>query len=268
MKVVRNTLISLSFLLLPGAVRAAEPDAVQLTQEEEALFTQASTNCTHWGSKDVGDERRKLLQRLLVIERDLDFPVEARGLLLAAACRESSYTPSAKGDCWRQWLDGQPVGGKCSSLGIVQFASWAKKGIRKWQVKLGHEVKPDADPRLDWVASAYFWGERFLSSLHKVKSQCHYQPWQWNNKKNAQYYGSRMYRYVAAANASSVRYPKCGKYHYNKETKAVYCMNWLPRCMEATLHYHELRKWHRNIAEGVPPSGIEVPEVPVVGLGE
>jgi hypothetical protein len=206
-----------------------------LTPTEEALLDQAVNNCTRWNGKRVTTAHEEMLREMLLIERELDFPEEARGLILAAACWESAYMPGAQGDC--------TILGRCKSVGILQFGAWARRHIR------GHQLSTDADsvdPRLDWRASAYYWGAHLLRSLKKVQRACQYLPWHWSKGSRGRLYGSKTAKQIAAANAHAVRYPKCRRYHRGASGR-YYCVERLVRCWETTGHWRELSKWRGEI---------------------
>ena len=61
---------------------------------EEVLY-QAIHNCY-----DVNPEKVdiQLLERLIEVEKEFNVPPRFRGMILAAACQESRYSPLAKGD--------------------------------------------------------------------------------------------------------------------------------------------------------------------------
>ena len=59
------------------------------------IVNQAINNCPNRKPEKVD---RDLIWSLVVIEESFSPPPELRGMLLAAACRESGYDPYAKGD--------------------------------------------------------------------------------------------------------------------------------------------------------------------------
>ena len=217
-----SVLMSMVLFLWPATASAVD---------EQALLAQAQRNCFYWQWKALSDDANSMIARLLSIEAEMGFPDAARGLLAAAACRESAYRKVSFGDC-RTAGDStmQTVARRCSSIGLFQWAGWAKAGIIRWQKKLGHDSAQYEDPRLDWEASAFFWGERFLKQIGKVKSECRYVPIDWRGRRTVDRFGTKMHRVVAAANAVAVRYPKCQK--WVKTERGLWCASVSPRCWD------------------------------------
>jgi len=251
----------LSLCLTPLTASAEDLQGLEkFTEYERAVFDQASSNCTHWYGKDIGVDRKTMLVRLLEIEKELGFPQEARGLLLAAACRESAYNPTAEGDCSRKFVTekrGDENGQfktikRCASKGLVQQAPWWKKRIRKVQKNILN-IKPwvRKDARLHWEAAAIAWGEFFMEKLETAKEECSFLPHEWKGKRHKDDYGTRMSRLVAAANAMSTRgMPRCLKYvPSNRSSSGWRCAKRYVRCYERTKHHKELSKWRVAIVK-------------------
>jgi hypothetical protein len=124
----------------------------------------ARQECKH--NKNPAADR---ISALLDIEREAGVPDLVRGILVAAACRESGYKHDKSGD-----------GGKAK--GIVQFWSWARPPIRKIRKRLCKSLPEDqrrssprcrwlADPREDWFAAATYWAQRLVQK-YEVAQGC------------------------------------------------------------------------------------------------
>lgn len=202
-------------LIIAMTLATLAPNAPTWTDAD--LLEVAATQCPTNRRPNV-----EILRELLKIERAAGIPDAARGLLLAAACRESGYRADPSG-----WQDGG------RSRGMFQFMAWAKKSIRKH----GGE---GADVRLDWRASARFWAAHVVKQYKRVKRHC-----RTSRLRHRTWAAMRW----ASANATAVRHPKCAQ-------RDLYgrCVNWVPRCARAggrgeTLHWKTLRGWHRRLSE-------------------
>lgn len=216
------------------------------------IYDQAAQSCSLRRKRDP-----ELMQSLREIEEDAGFPDEARGLLLAATCRETADRSDLRGDC-KDTAEGRV----CPSVGIVQFMPWARKRI---------EGSTMADPRLDPLPAARYWAKRFMRALAIVKDACTYVPFDFRGTRRVKWmptgkglkhkptrselWGSRAAVQVAAANAHSVWKPtKCDKYA-PVDTRAAglsgpassrggwTCVKRRIRCYGVTKHWRELRKW-------------------------
>jgi len=173
---------------------------------------------------------RAIVEELIAIEKEAGFPSAARGLLVAAACQESGIRPNpGKGD-----------GGM--SIGMFQFAGWAKKSIRKYATP-GHK----GDIRLDWRASARFWSRHVARQYGRVYKHC----------KGYRGYRSKLAMRWASANATAVRYPLCARRRLDGR-----CIAWSPRCSKRgtgkeTLHWRTRARWARKVHQQLKAQAVE-----------
>ncbi len=116
---------------------------------EEVLY-QAIHNCY-----DVNPEKVdiQLLERLIEVEKEFNVPPRFRGMILAAACQESRYSPLAKGD--RKFSKSKK---KPMAIGILQL----------WPF---YERRYEID-RKNPLQSARAWMQHIAKQLPKVKKQC------------------------------------------------------------------------------------------------
>lgn len=160
--------------------------------------------------------RPEIVVSLFEIERELGGPDWPTGLLAAAACQESGYTPAGR------------CGDKGKSCGIVQFQGWASDDIAA-------HVRPEDgcdadDARFCWQASARFW-------VTHVRAQYEKRDWVRKRCRNWNRYPTHRDRWWASANATAVWNPKDGEPHctiggHRYETK----------------HWKRLRAWRREAA--------------------
>jgi len=262
----------------------AVPEPEVLTEYEFALLKQAATNCTYWNqaNRTVTDpERLQMFHRMLLIERDLGFPHQARGLTLAAACMESAYKVHVKGDCRKKYITEKRGYGRnrrlhflrdengqlltkvsCPSKGLVQQMGWWKKMIRKGR-RLGYTITDNPnlprvyrkwlrkDIRYDWEAAVWAWGHWFMRQYRKLtgtdgktKPVCSFKPYEWKSKTRGyvRKYGTRESRFVAAANATAVRgRPQCLKYKEDPKKRR----GW--RCVKRANRCYERTKHHKEL---------------------
>ncbi len=108
------TLLALG-LVAPGAA-LAEPPTPPPTDAE--LMHQALHRCRSVSRARREGIDRKLLQKLLDLERAHGVPEAYRGLTLAKACIESGFSASSRGDC---------KGGHCRAVGMVQLWPWTER---------------------------------------------------------------------------------------------------------------------------------------------
>lgn len=169
---------------------------------------------------------RQRIRRLLEIEYEEGLPQVARGLLAAAACRESGYKPRARGDRGDV------------SWGLLQFRVWALPGIRRAQDSLGR--RPSGDPRYDWEASAVYWVRHVKAQVPSIRKRCRYLPYHWRRW----YLGSREARVWAAAHAKAIRRShKCVKRVGKRCVKRVK----INRCFNVSKHWKRMARWQRNV---------------------
>lgn len=179
---------------------------------------------------------REMVVELLAIEKDAGFPLEIRGLLVAAACNESGFNPQAGGDR-KDILTGmrcRTVTDTCrsTSIGLMQFKPWAKK-------KIVHYGSTTSDPRYDWRASAKFWTTHVAAQVVKVRQKCPEYKRGWNKDTSIM----DVWR---AAHRTAVTAPKC--YRWSKGKKK-YCKERGPRCHRlgrsyTSSHWRILASWN------------------------
>jgi hypothetical protein len=150
------------------------------------IVNQAINNCPNRKPEKVD---RDLIWSLVVIEESFSPPPELRGMLLAAACRESGYDPSAKGD--RKFSKKR----KPKAIGLLQFWPWAEKYI----------------DRTNPIHSAKFWMKRIVKQLPSVRKKC-----KWKSKKR---------RWIAAW-VTAIRYPKKSGRCYEKAKHYYLLRRW------------------------------------------
>ena len=109
---------------------------------EDAIIHIAATRCENARAVNIDKE---FFRKLLAIERAAGVPFEYRGMVLAAACNESGYSPKAKGD-----------GGK--AIGILQMWPW-------WERKYSLD-------RRDPIQAATFWTKHILITVPKAVKRC------------------------------------------------------------------------------------------------
>ena len=123
---------------------------------------------------------KRLIWKLIKIEKKYNPPNSLRGMLLAAACQESKYNPNAKGD--RKFSKYREP----KAIGILQFWPWANKYI----------------DRTNPTQSADFWMKRIVKQLDtSVRRNCKFR----NIKR----------KWIAAW-VTAIRYPKKGGRCYEK----------------------------------------------------
>ena len=98
----------------------------------------------------------KLINLLISIEKEYKVPSVLRGMLLAAACRESGYNPLAKGD-YHINKSGKKYP---RAIGLFQFWPWAEK--------------KKAIDRTNPAVSAKFWMQRIVDRVEKAKKRCRF----------------------------------------------------------------------------------------------
>ena len=195
---------------------------------------------------------RKMVVELMAIEKDAGFPEEARGLLAAASCNESGFKPFGRGD-WRS----QTTGRRCrrgsaacapTSLGIVQFGAWAKRGLRR----MGSTMP---EPRFDWRIAARFWAKHVAAQVSRVRAQCPRLRRGWD--KNTPEVD--VWR---AAHRTAVMFPKCGEYRLRKGRQK--CVRRVPRCHRLgrrykSAHWRILSRWRGEDVQPLPKKWQGIP---------
>ena len=141
------------------------------TPTYDEVLQEAIHNCAGVHPEDVDIA---LLEKLIEVEKEFNVPTEFRGMILAAACQESKYNPSALGD--RKFSKSKK---KPMAVGLLQMWPFYEKAYNL--------------DRKDPVQSARVWLYHIAKQLPKVKRQCRY--------KNE-------YRLWVAAWVTGVRYKK------------------------------------------------------------
>lgn len=147
--------IILSLLLLAPAQEGSDPsaDPAAATVLYEEIVEQAINNCPNRKPEKVNPA---LLWELVEVEKQFNVPVKLRGMILAAACKESGYNPNAKGD--RKFSrDGKTP----MAIGILQM----------WRIY--EKMYPGID-RTNPKSAATGWMKHIVSRIPKVKRQCKY----------------------------------------------------------------------------------------------
>ena len=163
--------------ILVGATLTSTEPSIDIQIKYADIIHQAINECPGL-SPDKVDE--KLIRNLVEIENKYNPPESLRGMLLAAACQESKYSPNAKGD--RKFSKTR----KPKAIGILQFWPWANKYI----------------DRTNPLQSANFWMKRIVKQLDtSVRKNCKFR----NIKR----------RWIAAW-VTAIRYPKKGGRGYEK----------------------------------------------------
>lgn len=135
--------IILSILLVLGTVSVADASE---RQDYEAIYEKALYDCPYRSWKKIDGV---LLWNLVEIERKFQPPRKLRGMLLAAACKESGYNPKAKGD-YRK--------GKPKAIGILQQWPWA---ARFYKIDRNNPLQ-----------AADAWMQHIVRQLKHVRKKC------------------------------------------------------------------------------------------------
>ena len=148
-----------SFLLALLLVTPAQQNysAKSLTAENtilyEEIFDQAIRNCPNARPEKVDPG---LLWELIEVEKKFKVPNKLKGMVLAAACRESGYNPLAEGDHKFSRSKKRPM-----AIGILQM----------W--KFYERVYPGLDRKIP-KSAAEGWMKHIVSKIPKVKRICKY----------------------------------------------------------------------------------------------
>tara|TARA_B100000131_G_scaffold90220_1_gene86918 strand:- start:10444 stop:11136 length:693 start_codon:yes stop_codon:yes gene_type:complete len=126
---------------------------VQMSVTYDEILDQAIFNCRRRKPDKVD---RKLLKKLVEIEKSYNVPAGMKGMLLAAACWESGYNPKAKGDRKFSKNKKTPM-----AIGMLQLWPVYKK------------MNPGLD-RTDPIASAHAWMKHIVRQIPGVKRKCKY----------------------------------------------------------------------------------------------
>lgn len=114
----------------------------------------AVENCKHLKNAPIKlvEDAHAVAKILYQVEEDMNIPHEMRGMTLAAACLESSYNPSAKGD--RKFSKKN----RPKAVGVLQMWGWYEKAY--------------GVDRMDPKSSAEGWLEHIQKKISKVKKIC------------------------------------------------------------------------------------------------
>ena len=177
-----NTLIILITSMLATTTSAGQSDFKELINYDKKVQVAETINFVNpiksnpyiriGGNKSVSyDELRfyalhecknnfnpspQLIDTLIAIEKEYNPPPEMRGMLLAAACKESGYNTFAKGD--HKFSKSKK---KAMAIGMMQL----------WPI--WERMYPGLD-RQNAEQSAHAWMTHIVSKIPKVKRQCKY----------------------------------------------------------------------------------------------
>ena len=145
-------LAGVSMLLGTNLAYAAEHE-IEITYDE--IMAQAMNNCPHARDANI---KPTILWELIKVEQQAGVPPSLRGMILAAACKESGYNPNAKGDKKFSKDKKTPM-----AIGILQM----------W--KIYEKMYPGLD-RTNPAEAARAWMSHIVKKIPKVKRQCRYRP--------------------------------------------------------------------------------------------
>lgn len=157
-RVKMKFIVTILILLMASTAAANEPTYsgpqntyAPITYQE--VFEQAYNNCPYRRPDRV---EPAILWQLIEVEKQYNVPTELRGMILAAACKESGYNPNAKGD--RKFSrDGKTP----MAIGILQM----------W--KIYEKMYPGID-RTDPEDAAHGWMHHIKKQVPKVIRMCKY----------------------------------------------------------------------------------------------
>ena len=148
--------ISLVLVVIPDSHsrsrKTARKESKVVTHEEydKLLVHKAIEICRNVSSKHI-DRSRRNAHRLLKVEKQADIPHLMYGMTLAAACSESGFNESAKGD--HKFSKKR----KPKAIGILQLWPWVKKyGV----------------DRMNLESSASFWLRHIVRQKRIVRRRC------------------------------------------------------------------------------------------------
>ena len=126
---------------------------VNRTITYEELHDEAVFNCP-WAKMTA--EKQEIIEQLIEIEKAFNPPPEMRGMLLAAACMESGFNPTAKGD--RKFSKSKK---KPMAIGLLQ----------QWPIY--EKMYPGMD-RTNPKDAATTWMKHIVKMIPRVKRDCRY----------------------------------------------------------------------------------------------
>jgi len=119
----------------------------------DEVMMQALENCPYAREENI---RPAILWELIEVEKAAGVPTSLRGMILAAACKESGYNPNAKGDHKFSKSKKTPM-----AIGILQM----------WRIY--EKMYPGLD-RTNPTEAAKAWMSHIVKKIPKVKRQCRY----------------------------------------------------------------------------------------------
>ena len=120
----------------------------------QEIRMQAILNCKN--VKDISKINEDIIDDLIEIEKEFDVPEGLRGMLLAAACSESGYNATARGD--HRFSKSKK---KAMAHGILQMWPWWEKSRHGYGIN-----------RMDHKQAARAWMTHISKKLPKVKKIC------------------------------------------------------------------------------------------------
>ena len=140
-----------SIAMLLFTTPAQGNDERAITYDE--IMGQAINNCPHAREVNI---KPAILWQLVKIEQEAGVPARLRGMILAAACKESGYNPNAEGDHKFSKNKKTPM-----AIGILQM----------WRIY--EKMYPGLD-RTNPKEAAKAWMNHIVKKIPKVKRQCKY----------------------------------------------------------------------------------------------
>jgi hypothetical protein len=220
---------------LAAVIIAASPVVEDVWPTYEAIEFMAHTDCPL--NKRPSEKQRDVASQLVKIEQEEGVPGFARGLLVAAACREASYKIRVR------------CGDGGASCGLLQLSA-----TRKRFAQLRAMGAKGDDPRSDWKVAARYWLRRVKKMVKLARGQC----------RGKGGYSSRAEYIWASANKTFTwrykckRWGKCRKWQDGECVKR-YCSKQAARCSvppwrwrgkgkhrrQETKHWTLVRDWRK-----------------------
>ena len=135
--------------ILSGFVKPIQNVSEESITYEE-LYDEALFNCPY---AKTDPRKQKIIEILIEVEKAHNLPESLRGMLLAAACHESGFNPSARGDHQFSKTKSKPM-----AIGLFQMWPWWEK-----------YYKVD---RKNPKQSAEVYLHHVESKIKKVRNQC------------------------------------------------------------------------------------------------
>ena len=148
-----------ALLALAVSLLTAQPSTAlaksQISYEE--ILYQATNNCHNRKPNQMTSEHHDMIRLMISIEKSFEVPAQLRGMLVAAACSESGYSPQAKGD-YRDRKRRNKIRRVPMAIGILQQWPWYEKFYKI--------------DRLDPSQAADAWMKHIVRQLAPVKKRC------------------------------------------------------------------------------------------------